>query len=79
MLKKAVLLAGLLLCACDTACDDANSSYRRHMSTHRLEGFTECYKLCGSKPVEVKWDVGTGILTSCRCDYVVTSDDVEAQ
>jgi hypothetical protein len=49
------------------------------MSTHRLEGFTECYKLCGSKPVEVKWDVGTGILTSCRCDYVVTSDDVEAQ
>ncbi len=69
--KKILLVSGLLLCGCD------DTGYRNTLRLRRLEGYSECFRLCESTPVEIQWDK-TGNLTSCRCDYdyVISSEVV---
>lgn len=66
MFKKWILVAGLLLCGCSY-----DTNWEQKKATKRLEGFTECYKLCGTKPIGVRWNEHNGALVSCQCDYTI--------
>jgi hypothetical protein len=70
MFKKLLVVCGLTLCACD------DTGIRNVVKTRRLEAYSECFSLCQTSPVEVKWD-SLGNLMSCRCDYdyVIASEE----
>lgn len=70
MFKKSLLVAGLLLCACES-----DSDWQKYKATKRQEGFNECYKLCGARPVGVRWNEHNGALISCQCDYSIEGVD----
>jgi hypothetical protein len=70
MFKKLLFVCGVVLSACD------DTGHRNILKTRRLETYGECFSLCQTAPVEVRWD-SVGNLVSCRCDYdyVVASEE----
>jgi hypothetical protein len=47
--------------------------YEQSVARRRSESFAECARLCGARPVEVRFD-SHGYPASCRCDIVISTD-----
>jgi hypothetical protein len=67
----ATLLA-LMLSGCDGMIQ-LSEDVRKVDAQHRAEAFSECAALCGSRPVEVRFDRNYE-LSQCRCDIVISTD-----
>jgi hypothetical protein len=63
-----VTALALLLSGCD---DSLETTFKKR----RAASFTECETYCRATPLGVKFD-RNGALLECRCDIIVTGDEV---
>jgi hypothetical protein len=73
----AIFIIVTLLAFALSGCDGAERAWEQHRTQRRAEAFAECTKLCGARPVEVRFK-DEDFLALCRCDVVIATD-VEVQ
>jgi hypothetical protein len=67
-----ILLVATALALMLSGCGE-QERYEQSLARRRSEAFAECARLCGARPVEVRFD-SHGYLASCRCDVVISTD-----